>query len=155
MMPAHSSGSLLVRERVRHPVGESLWHDGELGVAAVSVPPGVLRLLAEVLAAAAAPAARAAGVPEPGDADPVACGEPVGAGPQPGDLTHHLVARHGRGPPHRQVAFSEVQVCPAHAADPHPDEHLPRAGRGKAARPAAAGVGPAVLAPPPPRPAST
>ena len=70
MMPAQSSGVASASAmRVGQRVGEVLAHDGVLGVAAVGVVAGEARLRAEVLVAAPAVRADAAGAAQPGDAD--------------------------------------------------------------------------------------
>ncbi|GAB3260477.1 hypothetical protein GCM10027448_32890 [Nocardioides dilutus] len=54
---------------------------------------------------------------EPGDADPVAGREPVCVGSAIDDAAHDLVARHHPRPAGLEVAFGEVQVGAAQAAD--------------------------------------
>ena len=82
---------LLVVEAVRQPVGVRLVDQTGVGVAAVDVPAGERRGQAEVLLAAAAESAAAVGAAEPGDPDPVADGEPFGAGAERVDHADHLV----------------------------------------------------------------
>ena len=127
---AQQRGRRLVVEGVGQPVGEGLVDHGQLGVAAVVVPAGEARLEAEVLVAAEAEAARAVGAAQPGDADPLAHREPLGAGPAPVDPAHDLVAGHDVAAMGGQVALDHVQVGPAHAAGADPDPDLARSGLG-------------------------
>ena len=127
---AQQRSCLLVGEAVRQSVGECLWHHGELGVAAVGVPPGVARLLAEVLPTGTAETAYPAGVAQPRDADPVPDREPRRVGPARHHVSHHLVPGDGGGPTRKEVALGQVQVGATDPADTHAHEHLlpPRRG---------------------------
>ena len=77
----------------RQMVGERRGHGGEFGVAAVGVPTGVTGVRTQVLVAAQAVDALAAGVPQPRDPDPVADAELVtGVGADFDNLADHLVS---------------------------------------------------------------
>ncbi len=110
-------------------VGESRRDRGEFGVAAVGVPSGVAGIRAQVLVAASAVRAHPAGVPQPGDADPVADAELVaGVGADLDDLADHFVSGRHPLPVHGQVALGDVQVGAAYSARPHRDQKLRRSG---------------------------
>ena len=80
------------------------------GVTAVGVVAGEARILTEVLAFGPAEAARAAGMPEPGDADPLAELEARTAGAELIDTPDNLMARDDWNVVLGQVAFNDVQV---------------------------------------------
>ena len=139
MMPAHSSGAAA---RSSMPAGQTVDEPGRrhrvLGEAAVHVPAGEQRVLAEVLAAAAAEAAGLVGLVQPRHADAVARGErrrarlaarrdELGARAERHDLADDLVAGHDGRAVRRQLALQDVQVGAAHAAGQHPQQHLARA----------------------------
>ena len=87
MMPAHSSGaSAASSNAVGQRVDEVLGRDDVVGVAAVGVPAREQRRDAQVLGAALAEAARAAGAVEPRHADAVAVAEAL-ARPAPRPAT--------------------------------------------------------------------
>ena len=124
----------------RAEVGQREGHVGSRddvgGVAAVAVPPGEGRLLAEVLAPLEAEAAATAGAGEPDQADALA--EPDVVDPDAHGLhrAHDLVARHHGEPVGRQVPAHQLQVGAAHGTGGHAHEHLgrPRLGIGALAR---------------------
>ena len=107
---------LQVRVAVGDREAEALVGDRDLGVAAVDVVAGELRVVAEVLAAAAAVAALAVGPAEPRHPDPLARGELLRPLPR---LAHHaddLVAHHQRQLRLGEVAVEDVEVGAADAA---------------------------------------
>ena len=124
---AQQGRRLLVREARREPVGEVLGHGDEFRVAAVAVPAREHGGEAEVLFSAQAEAAGAAGPAEPGHPDPVAGGEPRGAGPARHYFADDLVARNDAGAPRGEVTLGQMQVRAAHSAGPDPHQHLPGA----------------------------
>ena len=108
-----------------------------LGEAAVHVPAGEERVLAEVLLPAPTEPAGLVGLVQPGDADAVACGErrrarlaarrdDLCAGTERHDLADDLVAGNDGRAVRRQLALQDVQVGAADAAGQHPQEHLAR-----------------------------
>jgi hypothetical protein len=128
---AQQGRCLDVPEGVGQPVRVALGNGGELGVPTVSVPTGERRVRAEVLLPPAAPAAAAAGAPQPRDADAVPRCEAGRALTERVDDPDDLVPRHGAATAWEQIAFGQVQVGPADAArrDPHPDLTGLRSGR--------------------------
>src|SRR5262249_42526089 len=100
--------------------------DGELRVAAVEVVTGEPRALAQVLAAAPAEDALAAGPPEPGDSDAVADGDARDAAGDRVDGADALVAEDERQLRVREVAGHDVQIGPADAAGVDAEPDLPR-----------------------------
>ena len=106
------------------PVNESLRDGHELGVPAfgiVSVEPG---LLAEVLAAAQAEPALAAGRAQPGRSDPLAGGEPPRALPCLLYGADDFVPRHNGEPVRLELARDDVEVRMADPATSNPDENI-------------------------------
>ena len=108
-----------------------------LGEAAVDVPAGEQRVLAEVLLAARAEAAGLVGLVQPRHADAVAGGErrrarlaarrdALGAGSERDDLADDLMAGHHGRAVRRQLALEDVQVGAADAAGQHPQQDLAR-----------------------------
>jgi len=63
-------------------------------------------------------------VAQPRDADPVADGEARSSVADGVDASDDLVAGHGVGPVHGEVALDEVEVGAAHPADRDADAHL-------------------------------
>ena len=104
--------------------------DGELGIAAVQRVAGEAGRVAQVLVAGAAIGAGAAGVAEPGDADPPADGERGGARAAGQHLAHDLVAGDQRQLGVRQLAVDDVQIGAADRAGLDPHQDLARAGDG-------------------------
>ena len=104
--------------------------EDEVLVAAVEMAAGEARVVAEILLAGMAEAAAAAGAAEPGNADPLADGEAMGAVAHPRHLADDLVPRDHRMAAHRQLAVDEVEVGAADAAGEHPQEQLGRPGLG-------------------------
>ena len=120
-----------VAEPVGNRVGEVLAHHHEFGVAAIVVVTGKPRVRAEVLAAAPAPGALAAGLAQPGDADPRAGGsEARASGATAYDRADDLVTGDDSRMARRQVALGDVEVGAADAAGLDTDENLARAGLG-------------------------
>ena len=106
-----------------------------LGEAAVHVPAGEQRVVAQVLVPALAEPAALVGLVQPRHADPVAHGErrrllvaagvdAVGTRPEGGHLADDLVAGHHGRAVRRQLALQDVQVGAAHATGQHPQQHL-------------------------------
>ena len=129
MMPAQSRGAACSSSSaVGQPVGERLVGDAAVGIAAVDVPAGESGMRAEVLVAATAVAAGLVGAGQPGDADPIADPEPVGAGSAGVHVADDLVAGGDLRAARRQVALGEMQVGAAHpaAGDADPDLSGPR-----------------------------
>ncbi len=91
-------------------MGEGLRHGHVLRVTAVDVPAGGDERRAEVLPAAAAEVAGAAGVEDPGDAHPRAA---------PGHGAHHLMARNHRKPGRRRAPLDLIEFGVAHPAHLH------------------------------------
>jgi hypothetical protein len=90
-------------------VGESSWDGGEFGVPAVGVPTGVTGLWTQVLVAAPTVFADSAGMPQPGDADPVADAEPVaGVSADFDNFADHLVSGRDMRSVYRQVPFRHM-----------------------------------------------
>ncbi len=89
--------------------------DAVVAVAAVQGVAGEARVRAQVLPAAPAIAANAAGPAEPGDADALPFGEALDARAEGRDAPHDLVSRHDRQPGLRKVAVHHVEIG---AADP-------------------------------------
>ncbi len=86
-------------------MSESSRDSGEFGVAAVGVPAGVAGVRAQVLRATPTVGTSAAGVPQPGDTDPIADLEAAGSDH---DLADHFVSwRHTRSVD-REVPFGDV-----------------------------------------------
>src|SRR6185312_6726722 len=82
-------------------VGVARGHRGVVGVAAVGVPAGVLRVWAQVLRPSGAVPAPPAGAAQPGDANPLPDLERTAAAlARSDDLTDHLVAGDHAGPVH-------------------------------------------------------
>lgn len=104
--------------------------DEVAGEAAGSGVASELRCVAEVLAAAAAVVADAAGGAQPRHADALADGEVVDAKAEAFDQADHLVPRHDRQPQVRQFAVDHVQVGAADAAGFHAQAHFAVAGFG-------------------------
>ncbi len=115
---------MLVVKRRRQSVGIALGRHARLRVTAVNVPAGESRRQAEVLRAAAAECARAVGPGQPGHADPVTDGEPVGALAKGVDPADDLMPGRSAGPVRREVALGQVQVRPADPAAADPDPHF-------------------------------
>ena len=86
------------------------------GVAAVAGVAGELGMVAKILAALVAIEAMAAGVRQPGNADPLADGEILDPGAEPLDQADHLVAGNDRQPRIGQLAVDDVQIGAADAA---------------------------------------
>src|SRR5512132_397245 len=103
---------------LRRCMAEPLVGDDVLGIAAVAVEAGELRVIAEVLAARAAVAALAVGPAEPGDTDPLSA---------PLRPTHDLMPEHERQLRVRQLAVDDVKVRAADGAGADADEQLPGA----------------------------
>ncbi len=129
------------RRHRRHAGGETVDEPGrrhrELGEAAVDVPAGEERVLAEVLLPARAEPAGLVGPVQPRHADAVARGERrrarlaarrdgLGAGPERHDLADDLVAGDDGRAVRRQLALEDVQVGAADAAGQHPQQDLAR-----------------------------
>ena len=125
------------RHAGRQTVDEPGRRHGVLGEAAVHVPAGEQRVLAEVLLPAPAEPAGLVGLVQPRHADAVAHGERrrarlaarrdvLGAGSERHDLADDLVAGDDGRAVRRQLALQDVQVGAAHAAGQHPQEDLAR-----------------------------
>ena len=107
---------LRVAQLARDREAEPLVGDGQLGVAAVDVAAGELRVEAEVLALGAAVAAVAVGPPEPGHADAaIVLGDP-----------DDLVAEYDWQLGGLDLAVAQVQVGAAHRARPDLQQQLAR-----------------------------
>ena len=122
-----------VRER-------SLRHH-ELGIAAVDVPAGELRVQAEVLPAGSAESALAAGAGQPDQPGAVTDVPVLNPRPQGIDHPDHLMARHHRQQVRGQVAGGQLQVGAADGAGRHPQPHLAGARDGQGALHRAQGLG--------------
>ncbi len=110
-------------------MGESRRDRGEFSVAAVAIPSGVAGMRAQVLVAASAVRAYAAGVPQPGYPDPVADAELLTCvSADLDDLADHLMAGCHLFPVHRKIALGDVQIGPAHPARTHRDQEFGRPG---------------------------
>ncbi len=112
--------------RQRHGVALLAEGKGEARVGyhvfGIAAGPGVtseLRRVAEVFLGVLAIAAGAAGMPEPGNADPLAQFEAADAFAQRIDAADNLVTRDDRQRHLRQFAIHHVQVGAAHAAGQH------------------------------------
>src|SRR5512132_1792442 len=106
---------------LRRCMAEPLVGDDVLGIAAVAVEAGELRVIAEVLAARAAVAALAVGPAEPGNTDPL---------PAPFYPTYDLMPEHERQLRVGQLAVDDMKVRAADSAGADADEQLARAGLG-------------------------
>jgi hypothetical protein len=122
---------LLSAEYFGDGVGVTLVDDSVLGIAAVLIPPGEGRLHAEVLLTSETPATFSAGVSQPGNANPIPDGEPIGPGPNRVDQPDDLVTRDNSRPVHGEVTLDDVQVGATDPADQdsHPDLALSRSRR--------------------------
>ena len=110
-------------------MGESRRDRCEFSVAAVAIPTGVAGIRAQVLVAASAVRAYAAGVPQPGYPDPVADVELVTrVRADLDDLADHLVAGGYLFPVHGKVALGDVQIGPAYPACAHGNQEFGRPG---------------------------
>ncbi len=106
-------------------MGESCRDGGEFSVAAVGVPAGVAGFRAQVFVAAPTVLTHPAGVPQPGDPDPVADAELVaGIGANFDNLPDDLVSGRHMLPVYREVPLGDVQVGTAHAARAHGNQQL-------------------------------
>ena len=117
---AQQRGELVVGRPLGQRQAEALVGDGQLRVAAVDVAPGEAGVDAQVLAAAAAIAARAVGVAQPGHAEAPAV---LGA-------TDDLVAEHDRELGGVDLTVAQVQVGAAHRAGGDRQQQLAGAGGG-------------------------
>ncbi len=90
--------------------------DRQLGIAAIDLVAGEAGMVAQILTAATAAIADAAGPAEPRHADPVAEREVVGIGAPLNDHADDLMARHQRQFRLRQLAVEDVQIGTAHRA---------------------------------------
>jgi hypothetical protein len=102
--------------------------DRILGVPAIDVAAGKSRVVAQILAAREAVAARAARRGEPGNADAIAARERFDAIADFGHGPDDLMARDDRIPGRGQLAVDDVKVRPANTARIHFDENLSRCG---------------------------
>ena len=130
--PAQSSGAAAIGvERFGERKGVGGVDDDMAGEAAVARVAGELRRVAQILAPAGAIAAMAAGVAEPGRADPRANSQRH-AGADRLDSADDLVSRHDRRLGVRQFAVDDMQIGAADAAglDPQPRFARPRLGLG-------------------------
>jgi hypothetical protein len=118
---AQQRGDLHVGVVSRDGEAEALVGHRVLGEAAVDVASGESRARAEVLPAAAAVLALAAGPAQPWDAHP----PPAGHG-----RAHDLMPEDPRRLGHVDLAVQQVQVRPADAAGQHLEQELPRPGDG-------------------------
>src|SRR5581483_1688128 len=129
---AHQRRRRLVAERVGNRVSEVLADDGILRVAAVVIVAGEARVGAEILAAAPAICARAAGFAQPGHPDARARREARAALAASRDRPDDLMAGNYAWMARRQVALGDVQVGATYpaGADPHADFTRPGLGLG-------------------------
>ena len=129
---AEQRRDLARRQRRGHAIHERRRRHGVLGEAAVHVPAGEARLEAEVLVAARAEAARAAGAVQPGDPDAIAGAPRRDARPAARDAADHLMTGHDLRALRRELALDDVQVGAADAAHLDAHQHLagPRLGHG-------------------------
>ena len=117
----------MIIQGVRQRVDEVSPGHHVLGVAAVARPARELRLLAQVLARAPAPPARAACAVEPRHAHPGAEIEPAIFGDGRTAARHRpddLVTGDHRASSHGQFALDDVQIGAAHAAGANPDQQV-------------------------------
>jgi hypothetical protein len=103
-------------------------HTDVFGISAVGIPAGVGRLGAEVLPAAGAPLAHAAGSAQPRHTDPAAERVEPSIRPAFDDGADDLMAGRDVGRVHRQVCVDDVQVGSADAARQHLHDDLIGAG---------------------------
>src|SRR5262245_63216146 len=94
------------------------------GIAAVARVAGKYRPIAQVLSAAAAIRADAAGRAEPRDPDALAYGQSCDSRPHGGDAPDDLVAGHDRKLRVWQLAVDHVQIGPADTAGRDLDENF-------------------------------
>jgi hypothetical protein len=123
-------------------VRERLGHHRQLRIAAVGVVARVAGRGAEVLGARPTGRAGAVGVTEPGDPHAVTGAEAAAAGTGLLHRPDHLMPRHHRQLPRRQVPLDHVEVGPADPAHPHADQQVLRTGDRR--RPVARLQGPGV-----------
>src|SRR5207248_2984962 len=103
--------------------------DGKLGEAAVVVVAGVAGGFTQVFPAGGTESADAAGMPQPGHADPGPRFEVPTAGADGIDDPDDLVARDDRPLAGGEVSFDNMEVGSADRATADPQPHFPRAGR--------------------------
>ena len=127
---AEKRRGLQIGESVRDREAEAMVGHSELGEAAVDVVTREARVVAEVLAAAGAVAALTVRPAQPGNADAVANGEALSAGPEPDHNPGDLVPQNERQLGLGQIAVDDVQVGAADAAGVDLDQDLLRPGNG-------------------------
>ena len=127
---AEQGSSLGVAPVAAHGQAVALVGDAVVAIAAVPRVAGEESVRAQVLPPAPAIAAGAAGPAEPGDADALTLAEPLDAGAQGRDASHHLVPRHDRKPGLGEVAVHHVEIGAANTAGRNPDQNFARAGLG-------------------------
>ena len=98
------------------------------GKAAVARVAGKARAVAKVFPTAPAKGAFAAGIAQPGNADPLANAKGSHTGPERVDPADHLMAGNDRIGDTRQIPIDDMQIGPAHAAGAHLDAHIARPG---------------------------
>ncbi len=94
------------------------------GKAAVARVAGEARAVAEVFPAAPAIGTFAAGIAQPGNADPLANPKRGHTGPKRVHPADHLMAGDDRIGDVRQFSIDDMQIGPAHAAGTHLDAHF-------------------------------
>src|SRR6185436_7365667 len=126
---AEQRRGVVIRKAIGDREAEALVRHGALGIAAIDVIAGELRVLAQVLAARAAVTAGAVGAAEPGDAYPVTGRKAVGARPRFEDRSDDLVPEDQRQLRLVQLSVEDVQVRAADAAHRDVDQDLAVGGR--------------------------
>ena len=120
-----------VPEDRREVVRKCLGDNRVLGVAAVGMVAGELRLFAEVFVAGRAERTVSAGRAQPSAADPLSDSRGEAAFAQGVDAAHDLVAGNHRHVLPRQVALDDVQIGSANRAAAHLDADFTRARIGR------------------------
>jgi hypothetical protein len=95
-----------------------------LSVAAVLIPPGEACIWAEILAAAAAVHTCATSLAQPGNSNPITWPETPAVLAEFGYFTDDFMARNNRIMLRRQVAFGDVEVSAAYAANANTDQQF-------------------------------
>ena len=121
---AQKRSSLEIREIFGQRKAEPAVGHRELGKAAIDLPAGEPRAVAEVLLAAEAVRADAAGIAEPRHAHARTSGEHIRAGPGAHDRADDLVAGDERQPVRRKLAVHDMEVRAADAASADAKQHL-------------------------------
>ena len=127
---AEQGSGLNVGDLRRQREAVALVRHGVLGVAPVDVVAREPGPVAEILPAGPAVPALTVGPAEPGHAHSIARTETSRPGPGPLDGGHDLVAKYKGKLGMGELAVGHVQVGPADAAGPDPEQELARTGLG-------------------------